>query len=124
MMKNIILIAFTASILFSCTSSNDDIDELRREVEQLKIDNENLADEAEQNNVDQDLNSINYSEQSIQPISTSEEQQVVTSKIQTTKNGKRMSPKEFGKALSAKGDAMIKANQDKNEYSRQTWGGN
>ena len=124
MMKNIILIAFTASILFSCTSSNDDIDELRQEVEQLKIDNENLADEAEQNNIDQELNSINYSEESIQPISNSEEQQVVTGKIQTTKNGKRMSPKEFGKALSAEGDAKIKANQDKNEYSRQTWGGN
>jgi hypothetical protein len=123
-MKNIILITFTATIFFSCTSSNDDIDELRQEVEQLKIDNENLVDEVEQKNSDQDLNSNNYSEDSKQPISPLEEEQVVTSKIQTTKNGKRMSPKEFGKALGAKGDALIKANQDKNEYSRLTWGGN
>ena len=41
-------------MLFSCSSKNNDVVELSQEVEQLKIDNQNLADEVEQNNTGQD----------------------------------------------------------------------
>lgn len=44
--------------------------------------------------------------------------QVVGNPAQKPATSKRMSPKEFGKALAAKGDARMQANQDKNEYSR------
>lgn len=44
--------------------------------------------------------------------------QIVGNPAQKPATSKRLSPKEFGKALAAKGDAVIQANQDKNEYSR------
>ena len=35
-----------------------------------------------------------------------------------------MSPEEFGKALHKESTAKLNTRQDKNEYSRLTWGGN
>ena len=53
-MKSKILITLVTTMLFSCSSTNNDVAELKQEVEQLKIDNQNLADEVEQNNTGQD----------------------------------------------------------------------
>jgi hypothetical protein len=101
-MKNFILISLVTSILFSCSSTNSDLDELRQEVEQLKIDNENLANEVGQNNLNQESNSYNYNVESKKPIIYNQEKDLVESKIETNEKFKNMTTKEVLKSIGEK----------------------
>lgn len=93
-MKNFIFIFSTTFLVLSCEPSNNSVDELRKEIEMLKINNQNLTNQINQDNSlsvqsGDNLNSSEYGIESVSEASTAvEKTKKETNKSASKKNKK------------------------------------
>ncbi len=113
-MNYLYVLGLMVSILISCqASSENDLDELRREVEQLKLDNENLVKEINQNKelprISREFKLDNYT-----PVISNGEKGKTSSANTEAVTKENYNPRAFGDAVRA---AAI-SSQSQNEYAR------